>query len=214
MLDRNSSSSAYRNLLSGLAGPSLRLFRLVRQPCVCGNQKNSKCSLSAVSSSSLPMTSSHCIGSSRASSKNAGTTANVTAVSTPSAPRPTLAAANMSGFCCAEHDAIVPSASTISRPATCAAMPPVSRPVPCVPVWMAPATVWTWMSPMFASASPCRSSSSFSTRSGQPASAVTRPAEASTDRMPAIPPGRSMMPSVTAAGVNEWPVPVIRTVRP
>ena len=67
---------------------------------------------------------------------------------------------------------------------------------------------------MFASESPCRSSSEFSTRSGQPASAVARPAWASMDLMPAIPPGCSMMPSVTAAGVNEWPVPVIRTVRP
>ena len=49
---------------------------------------------------------------------------------------------------------MLPSASTSSRPVTWAAMLARSRPVPWVPVWMAPATVCSWMSPMFARASP------------------------------------------------------------
>ena len=60
-------------------------------------------------------------------------------------------------------------------------MPPRSRPVPWVPVWMAPATVCSWMSPMFCRASPWLRRYSLSTRSGQPAATVTCPAAASTD---------------------------------
>ena len=43
------------------------------------------------------------------------------------------------------------------------------------------------------------------------ASVGTSPAAASTDLMPARAPGWSSTPSVTAAGVNECPVPAIRT---
>src|SRR6185437_4857364 len=116
-LERNSSSSQCRQADSGCAGPDDRLFRLVRQPSEWGNQKNSKCSFSLISSGSLAITSDQRIGSSRACSKNAGSTRKVTAVSKPSAPSPTLAAANRSaGPCSAEHVTMLPSASTNSRP--------------------------------------------------------------------------------------------------
>ncbi len=107
-----------------------------------------------------------------------------------------------------------PSASTSSSPATWAAMPPTSRPVPCVPVWVAPATVCTWMSPMLASDSPRASNSALSTCRGQPASTVTVPAARSTDLIAVIWSGRSRTPSAIAVGVNEWPLPVIRIVWP
>src|SRR5215475_11584485 len=54
----------------------------------------------------------------------------------------------------------------------------------------------------------------FSARSGQPASTVTVPAATSTVLIDVIRSGRSSTPSVTTAGVNECPVPVIRTVSP
>ena len=168
------------------------------------------------------MTCDQLIGSSRASSRKAGTTRKVTAVTMPSAPRPTRAASNRftplpsanvsppSGDS-AEQVTIRPSASTSSRPAIWAAIPPTSRPVPWVPVWVAPDTVWTWMSPMLARERPRASSSALSTCSGQPASTVTVPAAGSTDRMAVSRSGRSSTPSQTAAGVKEWPLPVMRT---
>ena len=109
---------------------------------------------------------------------------------------------------------MLPSASTISSAVTWAAMPPRSRPVPWVPVWIAPATVCSWMSPMFARASPRACRCSLRSLSWQPASTVTSPAAASTARTARSPPGRSITPVVTATGVKEWPDPVIRTVRP
>ncbi len=111
------------------------------------------------------MTSAQAIGSSRAVSRKAGTTRKVTAVSTPSAPRPIRAAWNRSASWSAEQDTMLPSASTISSAVTWAAMPPRSRPVPWVPVWIAPATVCSWMSPMFARASPRASRCSLRSRS-------------------------------------------------
>ena len=98
---------------------------------------------------------------------------------------------------------MLPSASTSSSAAICAAIPPRSRPVPWVPVWVAPETVCTWMSPMLASDSPWASSSAFSACSGHPASTVTVPATLSIDLIARRPVGRSISPSVTAAGVNE-----------
>ena len=109
---------------------------------------------------------------------------------------------------------MLPSARTISSAVTCAAIPPRSRPVPWVPVWIAPATVCSWMSPMFARASPRAYRYSLRSRSRQPASTVTSPASSSTARMARSPPGCSITPLVTATGVKEWPDPVIRTVRP
>ena len=98
---------------------------------------------------------------------------------------------------------MLPSASTSSSAVTCMAMPPRSRPVPWVPVWIAPATVCSWMSPMFARASPLACNCSLRSRSRQPASTVTSPAAASTARTARSPPGRSITPVVTATGVKE-----------
>ncbi len=109
---------------------------------------------------------------------------------------------------------MLPSASTSSSPAICAAMAPLARPVPCVPVWVAPATVCTWMSPMLVRDRPRACSSALSRCSGQPASTVTRPASVSTDLTATRPLGFSMTPSVAAAGVNECPLPVILTGSP
>ena len=190
-------------------------------PRCAGTSRTRSARSPQVSSSSRAITSDHRIGSSRASSRNAGTTRNVTAVSTPSAPRPTRAASNRPGGGCdraagrTQADTSTrPSARTSSRPATWAAMPPTSRPVPWVPVWIAPATVCTWMSPMLARREPARQQvgvehpqRAAGLDGDQPGRRVHRP-----DAGQAA--GRSSTPSVTATGVNECPVPVIRTVSP
>src|ERR1022692_4445608 len=93
-------------------------------------------------------------------------------------------------------------------------MPPVDRPVPWVPVWIAPAAVCTSISPILASDRPCLSSAALSLASGQPASTVTRSAASSIGLIPVSPSGRSSTPSVGTVGVNEWPLPVIRIAMP
>ncbi|CAM5421188.1 hypothetical protein SBADM41S_05603 [Streptomyces badius] len=113
------------------------------------------------------------IGSSRAVSRKIGSTARVTAVITPRAPIPTRAAAKTSGFSSAEQTMTVPSAVTSSNARIWADMEAESRPVPCVPVEVAPAIVCSMMSPMFVSDSPSRASAVLSRLSGVPASTVT-----------------------------------------
>ena len=160
-------------------------------------------------------TSDQLIGSSRAVSKKAGSVLKVTAVTIPSAPRPTRAASNRSGCgSSAEQVTTLPSASTSSSAAICAAMLPLALPVPCVPVCVAPATVCTWMSPMLVSDRPRACRAAFSVDSGQPASTVISPAAASMDRTAVSPAGLSITPSVLAAGVKECPLPVILIASP
>ena len=84
------------------------------------------------------MTLSKVIGSSRAVSRKTGSTAKVIAVTTPSAPSPIRAAAKTSGFSFSEQVSTEPSAVTSSRPLIWAAIDPESRPVPWVPVLVAP----------------------------------------------------------------------------
>src|ERR1700751_3116026 len=70
------------------------------------------------------------------------------------------------------------------------------------------------MSPMLVSDRPRARKAALSADSGQPASAVTSPAPASTDRTAVRPAGLSITPSVLAAGGNEWPLPGILIRRP
>ncbi|MGY3679172.1 hypothetical protein ACVWXU_002795 [Streptomyces sp. TE33382] len=160
------------------------------------------------------MTLSKVIGSSRAVSRKTGSTAKVIAVITPRAPSPSRAAANTSGFSSAEHRSTVPLAVTSSRPRICADMDAESRPVPWVPVEVAPATVCSMMSPMFVSDRPSRARAALSRLSGVPASTVTVIAVRSTSRIPVSSSGRISTPSVAAAAVNECPVPTGFTRRP
>src|SRR5258708_9613646 len=70
------------------------------------------------------------------------------------------------------------------------------------------------MPAMFASDRPRASKAALSTCNGHPASAVTVPAAWSMDLIAVSLSGRSRTPWLTAVGVNEWPLPVIRSVRP
>lgn len=133
---------------------------------------------------------------------------------TPSAPSPIRATAKISGFSVSEQVSTVPSAVTISRARICADMDAESRPVPWVPVEVAPATVCSMMSPMLVSESPSRASAVLSRFSGVPASTVTVIAARSMSRMPVSRSGRISSPSVAAVAVNEWPVPTGFTFRP
>ncbi|CAM5250576.1 hypothetical protein SVIOM342S_03367 [Streptomyces violaceorubidus] len=73
---------------------------------------------------------------------------------------------------------------TSSRPRIWAAIEAESRPVPWVPVLVAPATVCSMMSPMLVSDRPSRASAMLSLLSGVPASTVTVMASRSMPRMP------------------------------
>ncbi|CAM5706371.1 hypothetical protein SANTM175S_05275 [Streptomyces antimycoticus] len=160
------------------------------------------------------MTRSKGIGSSRAVSRNSGSTAKVIALTTPSEPSPIRAAAKISGFSVAEQRSTEPSAVTSSRPLIWAAIEALSRPVPWVPVAVAPATVCSMMSPILASDSPWAVSVSLSCRSGVPAATVTVPASRSSPRTPTMRPGRISSPSVAAAVVKECPEPTAFTFSP
>lgn len=122
---------------------------------------------------------------------------------TPSAPSPTRATAKTSGFSRSEQRRTVPSAVTSSRARICAAMDAESRPVPWVPVEVAPATVCSMMSPMLVSDRPSRARAALSRLSGVPASTVTVIASRSIPRMPVSRSGRTSTPSVAAAAVKE-----------
>ncbi len=102
----------------------------------------------------------------------------------PSAPRPMRAAAKTSGFSFSEQVSTEPSAVTSSRPLIWAAIEADSRPVPCVPVLMAPDTVCSMMSPMLVSDRPSRARAALSLLSGVPASTVTVMASRSMARIP------------------------------
>lgn len=133
------------------------------------------------------MTLSKVIGSSRAVSRKIGSTANVIAVMTPRAPSPIRAAAKTarsSAVPLSEQVRTEPSAVTSSSPLICADIDADSRPVPCVPVLVAPDTVCSMMSPMFVSDRPSQARARLSRLSGVPASTVTVPASRSILRMP------------------------------
>jgi hypothetical protein len=117
-------------------------------------------------------------------SRKTGSTAKVIAVTMPRAPRPIRAAAKISGFSFSEQVSTEPSAVTSSSPLIWAAIEPDSRPVPCVPVLVAPETVCSMMSPMLVSDSPSRASAALSLLSGVPASTVTVMDSRSILRMP------------------------------
>lgn len=106
------------------------------------------------------------MGSSRARSRKTGSTAKVSEVITPSAPSPIRAAAKSSGFCSREQLRREPSAVTSSSPVICAEREAEARPVPWVPVLVAPATVCSMMSPMLVSDRPSRARATLSRFSG------------------------------------------------
>src|SRR2546421_201380 len=164
----------------GRGGLSVRLFVRVSAVVVCGNTKNSKCSLSRARSSKLSSTSASGTGASTPCSVKAGTQRSVTSAITPSAPRPTRAARHSSASRWGEHCSVDPSASTSVSSTTCAEMLGRRAPVPCVAVEIAPAIVCTSMSPRFSSASPCPSSARLSSWIVMPACTRASPAARST----------------------------------
>ena len=87
-------------------------------------------------------------------------------------------------------------------------------PVPCVPVEIAPAIVWRSMSPRFSIASPSRASSSLRSARTVPAPTSTRPEPGSASSTPRSASTATIVPSVIAVSVNEWPEPATLTRRP
>ena len=81
------------------------------------------------------------MGSFTARNVNAGTHLSVIVDTTPSAPSPTRAAANTSGFSAREHVSAEPSPVTSSIASTNVESAPSFAPVPCVPVESAPEIV-------------------------------------------------------------------------
>ena len=95
-------------------------------------------------------------GASTPRSVNAGTQRSVTSAITPSAPeRRRARRGTPRGRARASSASVEPSASTSVSSATCEEMLRRRAPVPCVAVEIAPAMLWTSMSPRFSSASPC-----------------------------------------------------------
>ncbi len=217
VLDRKSSSSQLRNRESGWASErsaSSRVSRLTSSRSVWGNQYMSAWWLPATISSKEPRATSHDIGCSSASSRKSGSTAKVTRVRIPRAPRPTRAISRTSALCSGEASRTSPVPVTSCSPAIWADRPAATPPVPWVPVDVAPASVCSAMSPMLCSERPSRSSSALSTLSWVPAHAVTVIASRSTATRPAIPCGRSIASSGAEIAVKLWPLPTIFTVPP
>lgn len=127
---------------------------------------------------------------------------------------PSRAAAKTSGFSFSEHVSSRPSAVTSSSARICAEREAESRPVPWVPVLVAPETVCSMMSPMLVSERPSRARARLRSLRTVPAATVTVPAARSISRIPARAWGRIRTPSVAAAEVKEWPVPTAFTRRP
>ena len=160
-----------------------------------------------------PAASSQSIGNSCASSVNSGSTAKVRVVRMPSAPRPSRATANTSGFSVAAAVSTSPLPVTSSRPASWALSEATRPPVPWVPVEVAPATVCSAMSPMLCSDSPSASRAGVEhVQRGAGAAPSPSGCSRSTATSPASCAGLSMIPSGAAMPVNEWPVPGILTV--
>ena len=179
-----------------------------------GNQYMSAWWLPATISSKEPSAWSHAIGCSSASSRNSGSTAKVSRVRIPRAPRPTRAHSKTSAFCSAEASTTSPVPVTSWSAVIWADSPAVTPPVPWVPVEVAPASVCSAMSPMLCSDRPSRSSSALRTLSWVPAQAVTVIASRSTASSPARPWGRSIASSGAEMAVKLWPLPTIFTVPP
>ena len=87
-------------------------------------------------------------------------------------------------------------------------------PVPCVPVETEPATVWRSMSPRFSNATPSASSMRLRSWSTEPASTLKSPDSRSKSSFRVSPSRRTIVPSVRAQSVNEWPEADARTRRP
>ncbi len=126
----------------------------------------------------------------------------------------TRAARSSSGSPAAVSSRTEPSARTSSSASTWEEMLRSFAPVPWVPVEIAPATVWRSMSPRFSIASPSRCSSSLRSASTVPAPTLTRPEERSASITPLSAPTSTIVPSVIAVSVNEWPLPATLTLRP
>ena len=192
---------------------SVRFRSITSAVSVFGKTKNSKWSFESASSSRCARTSASGRGSSTRWSVNAGTARSVTAVITPRAPIETRAARSMSPSA-PVSSRTCPSAVTSSIASTWAEMLRSPAPVPCVPVEIAPATVWTSMSPRFSSARPMPQRCSFRACNEIPASTRTRPVSRSASSTRSRRSIATITPSVSAASVNECPVPGTRTVCP
>jgi len=92
---------------------------------------------------------------------NLGTTSIVTRTTIPNAPKPTLAARNMSVFVVIDAVIIVLLDNIKSKDVIVEDMEPKFEPVPCVPVCVAPAMDCIAIAPVFFNAYPACNNCSF-----------------------------------------------------
>ncbi len=194
-------------------GASVRSLVRVSASGECGKVQNSKWSWASTRSSRPSSTSSSGSVRSTPRRRKAGTQRSVTAVTIPSEPSPTRAARSRSPSSRVSVRRS-PLPSTSSSASTWALRFCSRAPVPCVPVAIAPASVWASMSPRLGSASPRSSRPRLSAASVIPPSALTSPEAGSASRMRSSRSSRTSVPSVGTHGENEWPDPAARTVRP
>jgi hypothetical protein len=106
-----------------------------------------------------------------------------------------------------------PSARRSVSARTCEEMFASLAPVPCVAVEIAPAIVWTSISPRFSIARPCAASSRLSALIVIPPCTRTNPDGRSTSSTVAMRSSFSSSPSVQTMSPKEWPAPATRTRR-
>ena len=156
-------------------------------------------------------------------SLNLGRTRRRRLVSTPKAPRPTLAAPKSCECSVSEQVTDVPFARIIVSSVIWLDMDERWNPVPCVPVWVAPATDCIAIAPVFSRAQPASSNAEFSWCTRIPActwtvggaeecaagsgSARTRSRRSRLTSRDDEPAGRSS--SVSVIGEKLWPAPTI-----
>ena len=187
----------------------------MKQASLTGIQKNSKWRVAWMRSSSRAMHSSGASNQVCSCSRNAGTNFSRTCDTTPSAPSETRAARIASPSRSRSNSRTMPPAVTIRRPTAWLEMLCTVRPVPWVPVAIAPAIAWRSMSPMVVIAQPAARSGSPSSKMREPAHTVASPAAASTATTPArFSSDTRVPPEASQSGTKEWPLPATRTVSP
>ncbi len=140
-----------------------------------------------------------------------GTSSSVTDTTTPTQPSDTTAPSKPGSP--RRSSTRSPSPVTSSRPETADASPWLPEPEPWVPVATAPATDRCGSEARFGSARPAASNASTTSPYRSPAATRACRCAVSISTAGGRPAIESCRPSVSASGLNEWPVPSTRTRR-
>ncbi len=133
-------------------------------------------------------------------------------VAMPNMPSERRCAWNRSGLVVASHHTASPSAPIRRKPRAKVERLPRSRPVPCVPVPIAPASDCGFTSPWLASASPSSHKAAVSRLMLHPAGMRAVLRSGATVIVPAMSSRQTITPSDWQSGMNECPAPTARTL--